>query len=100
MEPTVQVAIVGIATTFITTLGVILAAFVNNKRERTGSAAGGVEQTLRERITLKDEQLSDLREDKTGLQVKLDSALTALDEKDQLVEYLRKELADRAGKDT
>lgn len=94
MEPTVQVAVIGILTTLITTAGVVIAAIVNNKRERTSSASGGVEAALRERITLKDEQLADLREDKIILQRRLDEALAVLDEKDMLVKHLRRELAD------
>lgn len=92
MEPTVQVAIIGVATTMITTTGVIIVAFVNNRRERSSAATGGVESTLRERITLKDEQLQDLRDDKARLQARLDVALEALDEKDILVQHLRDEL--------
>lgn len=93
MEPTVQVAIIGIFTTLITASGVVIAAIVNNKRERTGAAAGGVESTLRERLLLKDERLVDLQEDKARLQARLDEALEANDENVQLTEMLRSEMA-------
>lgn len=95
MDPTVQVAVVGIVTTLITTAGVVLAAIVNNRRERAGSANSGVEAALRERIVLKDEQLQDLRNDVRLLQARLDEALTALDEKTMLVQHFKKELEAR-----
>lgn len=79
VDPTAQVAIIGVATTTVTTIGVIAAAMFNNKRERTSSADSGVTATLRERIALKDEQIDDLREDKLRLQVRLDEILAELD---------------------
>lgn len=50
----------GLAGTGITTLGVIIAAVINNRRERKGSGEAGVELTLRERIVLKEEKIQDL----------------------------------------
>lgn len=63
MDPTVQVAAIGIFTTLITTAGVGIAAMFNNRRERSGAAESAMEQTLRERIMLRDEQITDLRHD-------------------------------------
>lgn len=96
-DPSVQVAIVGVLTTIITTSGVVLAAIVNNKRERTGSAGAGIEATLRERILLRDEQLADLRADKAALQARLDECLVEIDEKTTLIKHLRDELAAMKG---
>lgn len=62
-DPTVQVAVVGILTTFITTAGVIIVAVLNNKKERTDAAQEGIEETLRERILLRDEQIQDLKDE-------------------------------------
>lgn len=93
-DPTVQVALVGILTTAITTGGVVLAAVVNNRRERSGSAEEGIEATLRERITLRDEQIADLREDASQLRLRLDQALSENLEKTELIRHLRQELAD------
>lgn len=62
-DPTVQVAAVGIFTTFITTIGVIVVAVLNNKKERTDAAQEGIEETLRERILLRDEQILDLKDE-------------------------------------
>jgi hypothetical protein len=73
-DPTVQVAVVGVLTTFITTLGVIVVAVINNKKERTGAADEGVEATLRERLALRDEQLADLRGDVAELELQLRAA--------------------------
>lgn len=50
----------GLAGTGLTTIGVIVAAIINNRRERKGSGEAGVELTLRERITLKEEKIVDL----------------------------------------
>lgn len=63
MDPTVQVALVGVVTTALTTAGIVGVAIVNNRRERSGSAESAVEKTLRERIVLRDEQIAGLRED-------------------------------------
>lgn len=92
-DPTVQVAIIGVMTTLITTAGVIIAAMVNNRRERSGSSQAGIEATLRERITLRDEQILDLREEKADLRTRLDAALAENEEKTLLIRHLREELA-------
>lgn len=62
-DPAVQVAAVSIFTTFITTIGIIIVAVLNNKKERTDAASEGIEETLRERILLRDEQILDLRDE-------------------------------------
>jgi len=96
-DPTVQVAAIGILTTLITTLGVITVAVLNNKRERGGAADAGVEATLRERLALRDEQILDLREEKTDLRTRLDAALEENEEKTMLIRHLREELAEVRG---
>jgi hypothetical protein len=62
-DTTVQVAVVGIFTTLITTIGVIVVAIINNRKERGGAANEAVEETLRERIILRDEQILDLKDE-------------------------------------
>lgn len=52
MDPNVQVALVSVLATFITTLGVIAVAVINNKRERAKAADAGVEAGLDERDVL------------------------------------------------
>ncbi len=63
MDTTVQVAIIGIITTFVTTIGVVIVAIFNNKKERGAAAESAMERTLRERIVLRDEQIADLKAD-------------------------------------
>lgn len=91
-DPTVQVAMVGVMTTLITTLGVIFVAIVNNRKERSGAADEGVEATLRERLTLRDEQILDLREDIVNLKNRLVHAQEENQEKTDLIEHLTGEL--------
>jgi len=66
----VQVAVVGVAATVVTTMGAVAVALINNRREYGGAAAAGVDTTLEERVTLRDEAIKardalirDLRED-------------------------------------
>lgn len=94
-DPTVQVAFIGIVTTFITTAGVILVAILNNRKERGDSAEEGIIATMRERITLRDEQILDLKEEKVDLQTRLDKALEENEEKTMLIRNLREELRRR-----
>lgn len=58
--PTVQVALIGILATLITTLGVIIVAAINNRKERESSASKGMEAVLRERLAYKDERIATL----------------------------------------
>jgi uncharacterized protein YlxW (UPF0749 family) len=68
VEPTVQVAFVGIATSIVTTVGIVIVAMINNRKERTTAAESSMERTLRERITLRDEQIVDLKNDVLNLE--------------------------------
>lgn len=52
MDPNVQVALISVLATFITTLGVIFVAVINNRKERTKAANAGVEAALDERDVL------------------------------------------------
>jgi hypothetical protein len=63
MDPTVQVAAIGILTTLVTTAGIVVVAIINNRKERGSSAESAMERTLRERILLRDEQIQELRQD-------------------------------------
>lgn len=84
-DPTVQVAAVGIFTTLITTIGVIIVAVLNNKKERTDAATEGIEETLRERILLRDEQILDLRDE--------------VAHKEQIIQRLKAELKEARRRD-
>lgn len=46
LDPTVQVAVVSVFATGITTLGIILVAVINNRKERSNAANAGVESAL------------------------------------------------------
>lgn len=63
MDPTVQVAFIGIITTVVTTAGVVAVAIVNNKKERGGSANEGVEAVLRERVAQNEGYIAMLERD-------------------------------------
>lgn len=52
LDPNVQVALVSVFATFITTLGVIAVAVINNRKERTKAADAGVEAGLDEKDVL------------------------------------------------
>lgn len=73
----------GLAGTALTTLGVIIAAVINNRRERKGSGEAGVELTLRERIVLKEEKIVDLTERNSHLRKENDE----LTQKNDDLEY-------------
>lgn len=91
-DPTVQVAIVGVLATLITTLGVVFVAVINNRKERGGAADEGVEAALRERLTLRDEQLADLRADVAELEAKLARAGVRNQELQQKLDEMREKL--------
>ena len=52
MDPNVQVALVSVISTLITTCGVIIVAVKNNQKERTKAAEAGVEAGLDEKDVL------------------------------------------------
>jgi len=52
MDPNVQVALVGVFATLITTVGVVVVAVINNKKERGKAASAGVEAGLDEKDVL------------------------------------------------
>jgi cell division protein FtsB len=52
IDPNVQVALVSVIATVITTAGVVAVAIINNRRERGNAASEGVEAALDERDVL------------------------------------------------
>lgn len=52
IDPNVQVALVTVIATSITTAGVIIVAIINNRKERVKSAGAGVEAGLDEKNVL------------------------------------------------
>lgn len=79
LDPNVQVALVSVFATTITTFGVIAVAVINNRKERTKAADAGVEAGLDEKDVLS--RILTLHSEKDGLQKSL-AAVTA--ERDQL----------------
>lgn len=72
MDPTVQVALIGICVTVITTIGLVVVAILNSRRERGDSAQRAMERVHRERLSLKDEIIQELRLDVTELNAKIE----------------------------
>lgn len=52
MDPNLQVALVSVLATLITTFGVVVVAVINNRKERTDAASAGVEAGLDEKDVL------------------------------------------------
>jgi len=63
VDPTVQVALIGIFITIITTIGLVVVTVINSRREKSDSAQKALESVHRERIEFKDEIIADLRSD-------------------------------------
>jgi len=80
MDPNIQVAFVSVLATFVTTVGVVAVAIINNRKERSGAASAGVEAGLDERDILgrlmslitenerKEKHITELQKDKRDLQ--------------------------------
>lgn len=86
MEAVVWVAIAGIATTIVSTLGAVVVAMVNSKRERGNSAEAAADEAKREadeanaramqqRLILRDERLAHRDEQIRGLRDDLEECL-------------------------
>lgn len=52
MDPNLQVALVSVMATLITTAGVVIVAIINNRKERTTAASAGVDAGLDEKDVL------------------------------------------------
>lgn len=99
MDSTVQVALIGIATTIVTTLGIVIVAVINNRRERGTAAESAMEKVLGQRITLRDEQIADLKADLADRDSRLVEASQTIAEKEGVIVELLAELDQyKAGK--
>ncbi len=67
-----QVAVIGVFTTFVTTIGVIIVAIVNSRKATEIASDSRMEQVLHERLLLRDEQIKDLTADKDRLQAEVE----------------------------
>lgn len=88
MDPTVQVAAIGIIATLISTIGLIGVAVLNNKKERGGAAEAGVTETMEQRLLLKDEQIELRDEQLMDCQQTIERQKRELQAKDQIIERL------------
>jgi uncharacterized protein YlxW (UPF0749 family) len=61
VDPSLLVAVVSVATAIVTTSGGVAVAILTNRREAENAADDSRELTLRERLTLRDEQIADLK---------------------------------------
>lgn len=59
MDPSLLVAVVSIATAAVTTSGGVAVAILTNRREAENAADDSRELTLRERLSLRDEQIAE-----------------------------------------
>ncbi len=79
MDPNIQVALISVLATIVTTAGVVAVAIINNRKERDGAASAGVEAGLDERDILgrmlslitenerKEKHITDLQKEKKEL---------------------------------
>lgn len=89
MDPNLQVAIVGVFATLITTTGVVVVALINNKKERTTAASAGVEAGLDEKDVL--ERMLSLMQENERCQEKIDVLEVRLAARDEEIRRLRAE---------
>lgn len=71
MDATATVAFASVAATAITTVGVVVTAVINNRRERESAADEGIESVLRERVTLYKELYEEQLAENEKLKMKL-----------------------------
>ena len=71
MDATATAAFASVAATAITTVGVVVTAVINNRRERESAADEGIESVLRERVTLYKELYEEQLAEDEKLKIKL-----------------------------
>ena len=71
MDATATAAFASVAATAITTVGVVVTAVINNRRERESAADEGIESVLRERATLYKELYEEQLAEDEKLKIKL-----------------------------
>lgn len=86
LDPTVQVAAIGIITTIVTSGAGLIVAGKNSKKERQDAAENTMESVLRERILLRDEQIRELEEDVKRLTNEVQSLRSATQEQTRAIE--------------
>lgn len=63
MDPIIGVAVFSFLGVVVTAIAGIFAAIITNRKEKRQTSETTMERTLRERLTLRDEQLADIKAD-------------------------------------
>ena len=90
-DPAVQVAAIGIITTIITTIGVVVVALISSWRK---GKEEGSDAALRERIGVLNDRIADLQYDKASLRDRLDDAIADSEAKSIIIRRLRNGLSE------
>lgn len=91
MDTPTLVAILGFFGTVVTATGGAIVAVLVNRSEKKQSAESSIEKTLRERITFKEEQLADLRQDLAEEKLKRADAEARADRNQATIDAIRAE---------
>lgn len=67
MDVSTTVVLGGVLTSIVSTIGAVVIALINNKKERTQSASEGVEQMLRQQVKFYADRLSVLEKENERL---------------------------------
>jgi hypothetical protein len=86
LDPNVQVALVSVIATMITTLGVVSVAVINNRKERDNAASAGVDAGLDEKDIL-ERLLSLISENESK-----EKQIAALENENRLLKMANQEL--------
>lgn len=98
-DPTVQISIIGIITTLITTIGVVLVAALTSRKAVDDHRDDDMEASLRERIALRDDQIADLRADREALRDRLEDALAENRRSRTIIARLREGIGESEGEE-
>jgi len=79
MDQGTVVVVLGFFGTVITGAASVGVALIVNRKEREQSAETSLERTLRERLLLRDEQLTEMKEDNADLKMELTDALAEIE---------------------
>lgn len=99
MDNGTLVVVLGFFGTMVTGAASVAVAIIVNRREKTQSAETALEQTLRERLVLKDEQLADCRQDLAAEKLKRADAEARADRLQQAQDQARAEENERTDHD-
>ena len=90
-DPAVQVALVGIITTIITTIGVVVVALIASWHRGKGE---GPDAALRDRIDILSDRIADLQYDQASLRDRLEDVTAQSEAKSIIIRRLRNGLSE------